>query len=122
MKKNGDASDQTADGAYHLDVRIFDSSAQPNGDKRTPSLIGAVYGVTALGGQAISVNNTTPFPLLVTSPKDSKDTDPLDCTYNGQSWKTDQRPQCNMGYAKHWGYQDGKRDGDCGFTIPPPPK
>lgn len=118
QKQDPDVTDQTPDGAYHLDVRMFDSATFANGTKRTPSLIGAVYGATAFGGKAITVNNTTPWPLTVTSPEGSVDADGLVCSFNGATWKTDQQPQCNMGHTTDDGYEDGKRNGDCGFSIP----
>jgi len=108
---------------YHLDVRIFDSSVDAAGKKRTPNLIGQAYGLELVPNVAVAVTSNLPYVLLITSPKfgtkDAGDSDPLHVQYAGQDFLTSDTKHCSMGIKgeKHHGWESGARNGDCGLAI-----
>ena len=99
-QKNEPQSNPTPD--YKLDITLFDGAGNP---------IGANYGATALNGVGVDVTSKLPWVMIVTV--GAVDSDPVLFRYADQAWgSNDQEHHCNFG-----GYEDGNRDGDCGFSC-----
>lgn len=87
---------------YRFDLRLFDSDQE---------LVADYELVSIPSGQTHHFGSTLPTTFGITAP--NVDDDPVDMHYNGQNWGSyDQEHQCKFG-----GYDDGHRDGDCGFTC-----
>lgn len=89
-------------GDYKLDITIKDAAG---------GIIGGTTGAVAKAGVGVPVDSRLPLVLIVTA--QNVDNDPLLFKYAGQSWgSNDQAHHCNFG-----AYENGNRDGDCGFTC-----
>ena len=67
--------------------------------------------------EPVGVTGALPYVLMITAakPGSSEDPDsaPISFAYGDQSWNSDKESQrCKFG-----GYEDGNREGDCGFTC-----
>lgn len=99
-QKNEPKSNPTGD--YKLDITIKDAAG---------ATIGGTTGAMAKTGVAVAVDSRLPFVMIVTT--QNVDKDPVLFRYSGQSWDSnDQAHHCNFG-----AYDNGNRDGDCGFTC-----
>ena len=65
--------------------------------------------------KALAMDSNLPLVLVISAT--GGDFDPVSFSYGSQQWLSNQQPQCNMGTSKDHGYQDGSRQGDCGFTC-----
>ena len=89
-------------GDYKLDITIKDASG---------ATIGTNYGAVAPNGVGVGVTSKLPWVLVVTA--QAVDDDAVLFRYADQAWgSNDQEHHCNFG-----GYEDGNRDGDCGFQC-----
>ena len=86
---------------FKLDVRIFDGAQ---------ALMTALAGVDAISGTATSIITQLPEVFNVTV--QNADSDPVLFEYNGVSWDSSNSNHCKFG-----GYNDIKREGDCGFSC-----
>ncbi|MCJ1469288.1 hypothetical protein MMC07_007921 [Pseudocyphellaria aurata] len=99
-QKNEPKSNPTGD--YKFDITIKDDSG---------ATIGTNYGAVAQNGVGVDVTSKLPWVLVVTAQR--VDDDAVLFSYSDQSWgSNDQEHHCNFG-----GYEDGNRDGDCGFNC-----
>lgn len=73
------------------------------------NLIGGVVEVDAPSWQPVNVNSELPYVFIATT--GDLDELPLQFAYAGQNWDSNSG-QCSVG-----GYEDGKREMDCGFSC-----
>lgn len=85
--------------AYRFDIDMKDSLGIPIGG-----------GVGFDGRQPFDVTSKLPWTLVVIP--GNVDEDPISFKYSTQSWTSDDEAHCSFG-----GYEDGNREGDCGFTC-----
>ena len=71
--------------------------------------MGTIGYVDAPSGQGVNAGSRLPHYVIVTA--QDIDDDPLLFAYAGQNWTSDD-DQCKFG-----GYEDGNREGDCGFLC-----
>lgn len=86
---------------FRLDFRIVDGAQ---------ALVATFMNNFAPSGHPISFLTLLPAVLNVTA--QDADDDPLLFEYNGVSWASNDKKHCSFG-----GYDDSKREGDCGFTC-----
>ena len=87
-------------GDYQFDITIKDAAQ---------AQIGGTSGLAIPDGQTRSVASELPATLDIGA--GSVDQDAIRFAYAGHSWDTSSG-QCSIG-----GYENGKREGDCGFTC-----
>ena len=90
--------------AYRFDVTLFDNNQD---------VIGGVEGraVESVHGGSFGMTSKLPFVLIVEAGR--VDDDAVLFKYGDQSWgSNDQEHHCDFG-----GYEDGNREGDCGFAC-----
>ena len=87
-------------GDYQYDLRIYDAIQEE---------IGGVNALDIPNLQTRGVDSQLPYVIEITSGE--IDPDPIAFAYGGQSWTTD-AGQCSIG-----SYNNGARQGDCGFTC-----
>lgn len=102
--------DQNPTENYQVEVTVYDAS-------NPPAVIGTLGKTQAPTGQGVNVTGKMPYPLVVTA--EGIDSDPLDFSYNGLNWKSNDTisgggTKCKTG-SKANGYDSGKREMDCGF-------
>ena len=85
---------------YRLDIDLLDAGKNPVGSATTAS---------ASPNAPVDVDSRLPYVLEATV--GFVDSDPIQFRYGGQYWEST-GGQCSLG-----GFQNGNRDGDCGFTC-----
>ena len=94
---------------YEFDVLIYDA------DKNEIGLVSkAPIDPTT---KSLAVDSNLPYTVDITA--SGGDDDPVQFAYAGQTWDSNDRTnhQSNMGTTPDDGYENGKREGDMGFTC-----
>ena len=95
-------------GVYNFDVTLYDANDEEIGGVHNTPVDGTTF--------KLNVDSALPNVMVIYAP--GPDSDPLTFSYGSQTWKgNDASHQCNIGTGPDNGYQDGNRDGDCGFTC-----
>ena len=96
-------------GDYAFDLELFDGAQQPIGSIAKQAVDAAT--------KSLDVPSTLPLTLVVTAR--GPDEAPVLFAYGDQSWDSDDQDahHCTLGLGDEWGYEDGNREGDCGFTC-----
>lgn len=116
-QKNED-EDTNPTANYEFEVTVFEASTDQNEHK--PKVIGTLGKTQIANGASANVTGDMPNPLVVSVEKDAVDSSPVDFSYAGTSWTSKDKysggDRCATG-SKDDGYQNGKREFDCGFSC-----
>lgn len=99
---------------YRFDVVMYDSVGKQ---------IGHVQRAEVDENGHLSITSKLPFTLELSS--GDNDQAFVSFAYNGQTWSCDDNDggthECTLGDGPEWGYENGDREGDMGWTCDPPP-
>ncbi|KAL9104903.1 MAG: hypothetical protein Q9163_000220 [Psora crenata] len=93
---------------YQFDVQLYDGAHKKIGEVSKKAIDAS--------SKSLSVTSALPWTLEITA--SGADEDPVRFAYGADSWlSNDGTHQCTLGDGPENGYEDGNREGDCGFTC-----